>query len=305
VVAESYDPNFHANVTAVHGDAGARWLPNIPRLIAEIAQAWDLRLGEPYELSWNYVAPATRDDGLACVVKLTVPGTSGLAREATALEGFAGRGAVALLARDDSRGALLLERAEPGREVAELGPDRDGEATTILCSVMQRLWCPPPVEHQLPSVIDYGAAFADYRARCPTGGPLPSHLVERAAELLEQLAASASRTVLLHGDLHHHNVLQARREPWLAIDPHGLTGCPGFDVGAMLYNPITMTADQLLRLLPARLDQLCAVPDLDPDRVVGWAFVMAILSEVWSAEDHNEIDGRPLAIAEVLYRQLA
>ena len=31
---------------------------------------------------------------------------------------------------------------------------------------------------------------------------------------------------MLHGDLHHDNVLTADREPWLAIDPHGVLGDP-------------------------------------------------------------------------------
>ncbi len=124
----------------------------------------------------------------------------------------------------------------------------------------------------------------------------------RAAELLEQLSATAPRTVLLHGDLHHHNILQSQREPWLAIDPHGLIGDPGFEIGAMLYNPMTFDAEQLVRLLPSRLEQLCDLTGLETERVVAWGFVMAVLSEVWTAEDHDEIDGRPLAVAEAMRR---
>ncbi len=108
----------------------------------------------------------------------------------------------------------------------------------------------------MPSVTEYGADFADHIKRHPRNGPLPRRLVERAAELLEQLSGSAERTVLVHGDLHHHNILQAQREPWLAIDPHGLIGDRGFDIGAMLYNPMTFDADQLLQRLPAQMEQL-------------------------------------------------
>ncbi|MDQ3577409.1 MAG: aminoglycoside phosphotransferase family protein [Actinomycetota bacterium] len=297
-------PVFRANVTAVHGESGARWLADLPRLLGEIERSWDVRIGPPYELSHNYVAPVTRSSGALCVVKLTVPGSSGVEREAAALGGFAGHGAIRLLDYDDSRGALLLERAEPGRELAEFGPARDGEATTILCSVMQRLWCEAPPDLQLPGVADYGADFTDHVNRHPRNGPLPRRLVDRAAELLEQLVASATRTVLLHGDLHHHNILQSRREPWLAIDPHGLIGDPGFEVGAMLYNPVTFDAEQLVGLLPSRLEQLCDNTGLETDRVLAWGFVMAVLSEVWSAQDRDEIDGRPLAIAEVMAAQL-
>lgn len=294
------DPNLRANVLAVHGDAGARWLQDIPRLLAEIERSWDIQVSAPYDLSYNYVAPATSGDGAECVVKLTVPGTSGLTREAAALSGYGGRGAVRLLSRDDGRGALLLERAEPGRELAALGPYRDDEATTILCTVMRQLWHEPACDRDLPRVITYGSAFGEYARQYGHTGPLPLWMVHRAGELLDQLSASAARQVLLHGDLHHHNVLQAQRQPWLAIDPHGVIGDPGFDVGAMLYNPVTMNADQLRQLLPSRLDHLADLTDLGIDRVLGWGFVMAVLSEVWSTEDHGEIDGRPLSVAEIL-----
>ena len=248
-------PAFRANVNAVHGDAGVGWLAEIPRLLGEIEGLWDVRIGPPYGLSYNYVAPATDSAGGACVAKLTVPGASQLRCEAAALARFDGRGAVRLLARDDSRGALLLERAQPGRELAELGPDRDSEATAILCIGDAAVMAEPPAGHGL-RVVDYGVDFEAYGTRFPSEGPLPPRMVSQAAELLQQLAATATGAVLLHGDLHHHNILQAQREPWLAIDPHGLIGDRGFDIGAMLYNPMTFDADQLLQRLPAQMEQL-------------------------------------------------
>ncbi len=298
MVAPPDDLNFRANVAAVHGAAGIGWLSDIPRLVAELERSWGLRVGSPYELSYNYVVPVTRSTGQACVLKLSPPGFSGYDREADALSGFAGRGAVKLLDHDDSRGALLLERADPGRSLAEeFGPDRDEEATAVAGGLMLRLSRRPPVRHRLPDVIEYGADFAAHRSRYGNAGPIPQRLVDQAADLLEQLSDSAERTVLLHGDLHHHNILRAGRESWLAIDPHGLIGDPGFDVGAMLYNPVTFDAELLLRLLPTRLEQLADVTGLRLDRVVAWGLVMAVLSEVWSSEDNDEIDGRPLALA--------
>ena len=165
-------PVFRANGSAVRGDAGVHWLAGISRLLGEIEGSWDVRIGPPYELSYSYVAPATDSAGRPSVVKLTVPGAAQLDREAAALDGFAGHGAIRLLDRDDSRGALLLERAEPGRELAELGPDRDGEATAILCSVLQRLAAQPPAHHMLSGVADYGADFRPlHRATSTHGTP--------------------------------------------------------------------------------------------------------------------------------------
>ena len=100
------------------------------------------------------------------------------------------------------------------------------------------------------------------------------------------LCASAPAPVLLHGDLHHDNVLRATREPWLAIDPHGLIGDPGYEVGALLFNPEPGDRDgALTALVPARVEQLAQETGLPPERVVAWGFVKAVLSDVWTVED--------------------
>src|SRR3712207_7697305 len=39
------------------------------------------------------------------------------------------------------------------------------------------------------------------------------------------------------GDFHHDNVLAARREPWLAIDPKGVVGEPAYDAGTLVREP--------------------------------------------------------------------
>ena len=122
-----------------------------------------------------------------------------------------------------------------------------------------------------------------------------------AARLFDELCESAPARVLLHGDLHHHKVLRAVRRPWLAIDPHGHVGDPGFDLGCLLYNPDPGdTEPDVVALLPGRLGQLTAGAGQPRERVVGWGFVMAVLSEVWTCEDGGEPSGKPLAVAEAL-----
>ena len=67
-------------------------------------------------------------------------------------------------------------------------------------------------------------------------------LVEEAEGLFAELLASQDEVTLLHGDLYHHNVLSARREPWLAIDPEGVVGEPACDAAALLHNPVLVLA---------------------------------------------------------------
>ncbi len=110
--------------------------------------------------------------------------------------------------------------------------------------------------------------------------------------------------VVLHGDLHHDNVLRAEREPWLAIGPHGAIGDQGYDCGAMLHNPWPWRReDNLLALVPRRIEQLAEGFGLPVERVVAWGFVMGVLSEVWTAQGGTP-GGRALDVAELLMPRL-
>ncbi|MDQ7909655.1 aminoglycoside phosphotransferase family protein [Phytohabitans sp. ZYX-F-186] len=293
------------NVSGVWGADGRRWLDELPALRAEVARAWELRLGEPYRLSYHWVAPAIRADGTAAVLKLGLPGADHLPVEAATLRCWAGAGAVRLLAYEPAWGALLLERAAPGTPASALVPRRDTEATAAILAVMRRLHAAAVPDGGLPGLETRGAAFAAHLLAYPGDHPLPRHLVERASRLFDELCASAPARVVLHGDLHHDNVLRAEREPWLAIDPHGVVGDPGHEAGAMVYNPDPdRREDGLLALLPARVEQLADGMGLPVERVVAWAFVTAVLSEVWNAEDGGEVGTRALDVALALLPRL-
>jgi streptomycin 6-kinase len=277
-------PELTRNVLENWAGEGARWLAALPGLLDDVAGDWDLAVGAPYRLSFNWVAPVTRADGSPAVLKLGVP-TGHLSVEAEALRAYGGNGAVRLLAEDPARGALLLEHAEPGTPAAALVPRDDTAATAALIGVGRRLHRPVPPGCALPELSAERASFRAHLTRFRHDDPLPRRLVIRAAGLFDELCASAPQRHLLHGDLHHDNVLRAQREPWLAIDPHGVVGDRGYDCGAMLYNPDPdRREDHLLALVPARIEQLADGFGLPVERVLAWGFVMGVLSEVWTAQ---------------------
>ncbi len=293
---------LRANVVACWGPAGRRWLDALPGQVAAAAGRWQLTLGEPFDLSMNWVVAATRADGSPVVLKLGVP-DGHLRQEATALRVFGGRGAVRLLAEEP--GALLIERAVPGERAAALVRHDDDAATEALMSVAQRLHEPPPPRTGLPHLRDEGRAFRDHLARFPGDDPLPRRLVEAAAGLFDDLCADPSGDVVLHGDLHHDNVLDGGPAAWLAIDPFGRIGDAGFDCGPMLYNPEpSRRSADLLALVPSRLEQMAGTLGIPLDRVTAWGFVMGVLSEVWNAQGDTPVGTRALDVAELLYPRL-
>ena len=294
---------FARATVALHGDAGRLWLRGLPALIEECAERWSLRVGPPFpHLSYNYAAPAEGPGGERLVLKLGVP-VRELHSEMAALRAFDGRGAARLFESDAARGALLLERLEPGTQLVPLREEDDAAATEAAASVMRKLWRAAPETHGFPTAADWGLGFARCRAHFGgTTGPFPRRLFDEAESLYAELLASSAAPVLLHGDLHHGNVLAAAREPWLAIDPKGLTGEPAYEVGALLRNPLPQLLKwpEPVRVTERRIAQLSDELGLERARVRGWGLAQAALSAWWSIEDEGEPGEFGFAAAEVL-----
>lgn len=291
---------FVRNVVGVYGEqAGRAWLDSLPELLPAIAARWELTLGEPYGLSMNYVARATRADGTPAVLKLTPPAGE-LRFEAAALRHFGGVGAVRLLAADVEAGALLLERASPGELLTAVQARDDEAATRIAADVGRRLH--QPATGSFRTVEDWAReAFGWLRAKYGGGtGPLPAGLLDRAEGEHAELVASSVAPVMLHGDLHHDNVLTSERG-WLAIDPHGVLGEPAYEAGALLRNPIGLGGRPgLAAVLARRVPILAEAYGVDAERIRGWGRAHNAVSVIWSHQDAGQVDTDTLAVLAAL-----
>lgn len=281
---------------------GAEWLETLPDLLAMCERRWSLTVQPTtFTLSYNYVTPAILADGTEVVLKVGVPNRE-LHTEIEALRIYNGRSSVRLLDADPDEGILLLERLRPGQMLTTIRDD--DVATRTAAQVMQTLWRPLPAEHNFPSVADWGKGFARLRAEFGGGtGPFDKKLVETAESLFTDLLASMDAPVLLHGDLHHFNILSAG-DDWLAIDPKGVVGEPTYEVGALLRNPVPhiFKEPELGRIMARRLDILAETLELDRERLRQWSLAQAVLSAWWSYEDGGDAaDWEPtMRLASVL-----
>jgi len=291
------------------GDEGEAWLRALPTLIAECEARWNIRIGEAFpELSYNFVVPATRADGTDTVLKL---GNCNEARaeEVDALRIFDGRGACRLLELDEARGAMLLERLMPGTELRTLTDDE--QATRIAADVMRRLWQPVPAEHRLQTLADRGCDFERLRSDFGGGtGPYPARLVEQAEYVFKQFPEGVEPMVL-HGDCHHYNILLTRDRPgssageeWVTIDPHGLAGDPGYEVGCFIYNPgghlDPLEQPDPKRYIARRVAVLAESLGWHRERVRGWCLAQSVLSSWWTYEYHRRYDPDTITVAQYL-----
>jgi streptomycin 6-kinase len=209
---------------------------------------------------------------------------------------WAGDGAAPVWAHEGD--ALLLERALGKRLLADMAREGgDDDATRIICAVAARLHAPrgsPP-----PPLLPLTQWFA---ALEPVAAGYGGILL-RAAATARELLRAPQEVGVLHGDLHHANVLDFGPRGWLAIDPKRLQGERGFDFANILFNP-----DPEAATAPGRLARQASVAaeaaGLDRKRLLQWVLAFAGLSAAWFIEDGVTPDF-DLAIAEIAAAELA
>jgi streptomycin 6-kinase len=194
---------------------------------------------------------------------------------------FGGRGVVEVL--EHMPGAALFERLDPGEPLAALTlAGRDDEAIDVLAMMLGRM-APGDAPEWCPTVERWGEGFARYLAT--RDERVPSALVEPAQRVYSELCATQREPGLLHGDLHHYNVLSDRERGWCAIDPKGVVGELEYELGAALRNPIDRPdICASLDVVERRLEHFGLVLGVDIGRARGWCFAQAVLSAIWSFE---------------------
>ncbi|HVX30275.1 MAG TPA: aminoglycoside phosphotransferase family protein [Nitrolancea sp.] len=285
--------------TDLQGAAGLAWLSRLPEIVDACARRWNLTVaGMMAPLTYNFLVSALLQNRRPVVLKICPPDGEFTSQRA-ALAHLAGSGVVELLDSDETDNVLLLERCLPGHS---LRARTDGEAIEIAGSLMRRLWASGPADSDFPSLADWGRGFARLRRHFQGTGPFPVALVERAERTFSAFSPTAENVVLLHGDLHHDNILAAERQPWLAIDPKGVLGIAAYEPATFVINQTAeaLAATDLRRFLTRRVDGLAESAGLDRTEVREWAVAHAVLSAWWTVEDHGRIDEFTLACASAL-----
>ena len=265
----------------------ARWRVSAPELIVETfsSRIWKVR----------------REDGSPAIVKALKPfdDVADELRGEHYLAWRRGEGSVRLLGRDGH--SMLLEYAGETLLRQVLDEQGDNAATAIAADLLAKLFSPS--KHPFPPELQpLRERFSSLFRKAATDRDAGNGTIYvKAAIIADRLLANPHDIRPLHGDLHHDNVLHGPRG-WLAIDPKGVIGDPGFDAANMFYNPLDR-------------DDLC----LDPERIADMAEVFAktlgqapraildhaiaygCLSASWHHEDDNAVEeNRELSIAKAI-----
>ena len=266
---------------------------------------------ETYLLRWNLVpdgdpitTPAARllpvlhGDQLA-VLKLSHEEDE--RRGGTLMQWWDGEGSARVFARDDT--ALLLERATGSASLANMARDgRDDDACRILCATAARLHAPR--SKPFPELIPLAHWFRELEpAAAKYGG-----ILLRCAESARLLLAEPGECGVLHGDIHHGNVLDFGARGWLAIDPKGLLGERGFEFANIFTNPDLADPTSPVATEPGRfarrLEVVTKAAKLERQRLVRWILAWTGLSAAWSLGDNDPSATIALRIAELAAAEL-
>ena len=251
----------------------------LPTLVADAARRWQMKGLEPVQgLSFNYLARGRRR-GRGVVAKfLWAPDV--LAAETTWLKLQQANGTVQVFDTAPDLNAYLMADLAP---LTPLTAADDAAATETLATLISRTSGLPAPAH-LPRIATWFADLPQLERQPPAG--VDAAIVGQARAVADALATTPAEERLLHGDLHHDNVLApAATGHWTVIDPKGMVGDPAHECAALFRNGLDgTTPTHLPHILRTRLAILAEVTGFDPQRIAGWGFAQTVLSCSWAAQ---------------------
>ena len=273
---------FEEKIIGAFGDEGAKWLEGLHETVSYYIHKWELVNEGPVEnLSYNYVLRVRDLENRPLILKLGVPNYD-FANECRTLQFYDGASCVRVIKEDAWNGAFLLDRLVPGNMLLDLDEEL---AVKEFAEVWKKTRRPIKSNSDFPLIQDWFRAFDRYLLTYPeNNGPLPNEQVEKAKMLAHHILYQTGDLQLLHGDLHHQNILYSDKYGWMAIDPKGIIGDSYFDLISFLINELQHQTSPR-EVLQRRVDILVEELNLNRERLLLTGFVMSTLYACWGVED--------------------
>jgi streptomycin 6-kinase len=273
------------------GSAIDAWFDGLPAVLSDLAEHWDIEWGTLIQRGSMSVVIRCRADGRQAVLKAS-PERGRVAHEAAALARWKTVHVPAVLAVDESVGALLIEAIEPGTPLVESAAYPRLESLVALLTSLHEDGVPDPLDRPVADHIAYlfDSGRKNYERRPDLAELIPPELYARGRQLAMRLAADGAPTVLLHGDLTPVNVLDGGAERGLvAIDPAPCLGDPAFDAIDLVF----WRAEDA-ETVAVRAEQLAPAVGADATRLLDWcaAFAGMVALEIAEASDsvHKQVE---------------
>jgi len=264
------------------GSAIDAWIGALPAVLGDLGERWNIEWGTLVQRgSMSVVIRCRTADGRPAVLKAS-PERARVAHEAAALARWRTIHVPAVLAVDESVGALLIEAVEPGTPLVDTAAYPRLDKLVALLTSLHEDGVPDPLYRPVADHIAYlfDSGRKNYERKPDIAELVPPELYARGRRLAMRLAADAAPTVLLHGDLTPVNVLDGGAERGLvAIDPAPCLGDPAFDA----IDLVLWRADDL-ETIAVRAEQLARGIGADAGRLLDWCSAFAGMAALEIAE---------------------
>lgn len=272
--------SFRTNILNIYNKDGEKWLANLNKYTSRAATKYALSDLKPVpNLTFNYVLDGFQNSR-PIILKLSLD-SGYIAHEANALRAFEKFGAVKIIAEE--KGMLLMERAMPGTSLIPYFPSKELESTDIAGKLITRLH-----KLKIPSNKQF-QKLEEWMKLLEKDWPISTEHLIKARSLYKHLLKTTKKSVLLHGDMHHDNILKNGND-WVVIDPKGIIGDPIYEITAFMRNPIPklLSTKNAKEILQRRLSLFSKLLNSSYERAYNWCFVQSVLSQAWAIEDNRD-----------------
>lgn len=284
---------FVNNIKTIYPATGEQWLQDIPTKLSELESKWNFRISRAMpELSYSLVALVKYKENDA-ILKMA-PSEQCLEREIRCLACFQ-KDSPMIFHFDKTYNAALMEYIYPGESLKKLvKAGKDDKATEIICEIIHELRFQNEINYSFKHLSELANDLNILM------GHFDKKLLDKAIYLFHELTKDRSNDIVLHGDLHHDNILSSGNH-WKIIDPHGYMGDPIAEVGAMIRNPYDCLPNTPLKdLFSRRLSILKNNLPYEKDRISAWCYCISVLSVAWTYEGFKIVNDSDIELISIL-----
>lgn len=214
--------------------------------------------------------------------------TGQLESEYRMLSRLQGKGCCKVYGNDKDQGLLLEERILPGtvlREETSLE-----KRVEVLASVFREIHVPQQEGETYLDWLNKAYAFCESQN-------VADELLRMAAQaraICTELFEQYPERVLLHGDLHHDNLLFRADGSYAVIDPKGVVGPEILDLPRFLLNEADFGDSSHTERAIRLVSRACGYPEEELRKAL---FMEAVLATVWCVEDGMPVRERWMELA--------
>jgi streptomycin 6-kinase len=254
-----------------------RWLSSLSAVVEAACAKWKIELEPVAADTWMSLVLFGNSPALGPVVIKSMPRAADFAAHARALEIGASDVVPRLYDVDFNHCTMVMERIVPGIALRDVEMD-DATSTRVAAETVRLFWRPASHTQDLKPQRRVLQPLFDWTPRPKV---LDAHLVAQAQQLAASLLQRSARSCLLHGDVHHWNVLQRASGEWAVIDPGGHVGDPASEIARWMHNPPEVTErEDFLDVAARRLAVWADVTGIDEDHLASWALVGNVLNAI-------------------------